>query len=632
MGTTNMDRTRGMEVAYWIRRRSDGEPPPLVRTSSMSTDVDDDPLVYRLLHQKELSTRRKQKDSLGQKSVDDIDDNIVIDPFDMWESFTSEENSCKCPFYACDDDADDGDDDSDECITSRVDVKGWETRRHGSESFDQTWILHSQPKRRHEEEEDPRISQLNKQSTKELREVLVNMQHRAKCNLEKTWEVAEQTRAENSTLDDQLEDLKGKLRSCMLPVEFIRQISAQSEDQEKVDSEYSFKGRGDFIEKRRSSSSKKLHPRSNFRPNYGASAPRTSCDKSEDGDEDFNGVSNPRKCCSRYIQRGSISEIDEELYNSLLSQDMVTSMCNSCDDSYCDTLDESCDTVNGVYYPALDINSHSLGDDFSHTPAAEAVERIVLDDFDFDPLHTLSETDPTKGRDYPVGRRTLLSLFGERKDGINVDDFVTASLRGQDNSNTETKTLICERENEFEQMTRLVQTQKEEILAYEKLIANLCDKCHGDEKLSLEKQSRIQREVEALQLLYAELELRLYRHKMSLRRAEKNESSLKQLKVAIDQMCLENKRALNLEARLSWCQHQYKASQEIATETLSALLNDVNGMCIPSLREEDEGDVPGEITARFQDLAVKEEELVKVLCSPDRALHTKGKLKNGLEV
>ncbi len=65
-----------------------------------------------------------------------------------------------------------------------------------------------------------------------------------------------------------------------------------------------------------------------------------------------------------------------------------------------------------------------------------------MDDFDFDPLHTLSKTDqcktvnkkPKKGRDYPVRRRSLLSLFGERKDGINVDDFVTASLRGQDNS------------------------------------------------------------------------------------------------------------------------------------------------------------------------------------------------------
>ncbi len=327
---------------------------------------------------------------MRRKSVDDIDENILTDPFEVWGSFTSEENSCKFPFYAHDDDADDGDDHGDECITSLVDVKGWETRSHGSESFDQICILHSppiarqsslsstssqRPKRRYEDEEDPRISQLNKQSTKELREVLANMQHRAKCNLEKTWEVTEGMRVENSSLDDQLEDLKEKLRSGMLPVECMRQMPAQFEDQQKVESEYSFKGGGDFIEKRLSLSSKKLHPCSNFCPNYDASAPRTLSDKSEDGDKDFNGVNKPLNCCSRYIRRGSISEyrrnanlcnsvengshgsieIDEELYNSLLSQDMVVaSMCNSCDDSYCDTLDEGCDTVNGVYYPALD--------------------------------------------------------------------------------------------------------------------------------------------------------------------------------------------------------------------------------------------------------------------------------------
>ena len=683
MGTTNMDRKRGIGLAYWIRRRSDGESPPLVRASSMSNGVVDDPLVYRLLHQKELSTRRKQTDVLRRKNVDGMSESDVIDPFDLWGSFTSEESSCKFPFHDLDDG--DGGDDSDECITSRVDVQGWETRNHGSKSSDQTCIQQSppftrqssssstssqRPKPLQEEEEDPRINQLKKQSTKELREELINMQHRAKCNLEETWEVAERSRVENSSLDDRLEDIKRKLHAGILSVGYVRQISAHAGDQQRVESEDSFNGGSDFIEKRLSSSSRNLQPQSNFCENHSKSAPRTLCDKNGDG-EGFNGA---RNCSGRFIRRfGSISElgrnvksctsvdsdshgtieIDEELFNSLLSQDMATSLCNSFNDSSCDTLDEGCDAINGVYYPALDINSlarqtlagSSIGDDPSREQAVDAAERIVLDDFDFDPLHTLSETDqrktvnekPKKGRGGPVQRRTLMSLFGDRNDDVHVGDSVTASLRGQikENATTVTKALVFERENDIEQMTTLVQTQKEDILAYEKLIAGSCDKCDENEKQSLEKQSKIQREVDALRLLYAEMELRLNRHEISLQRAEKHESSLKQLIVTIDQMRQENRRELNLEAYLSWCQHQYKASQEIAIGTLSTLLEDVNGMCIPSLREEDEGDVPGDIRARFEDLADKEEELVKVLCSPNLLLHANqhlSKLKNVSEI
>jgi hypothetical protein len=78
-------------------------------------------------------------------------------------------------------------------------------------------------------------------------------------------------------------------------------------------------------------------------------------------------------------------------------------------------------------------------------------------------------------------------------------------------------------------------------------------------------------------------------------------------------MCQENGREMDLEADLSWCQHQHESSQDIAIETLSSILDDVDGMRIPSLRGEDESNVSGDIIARFDDLTDKEEELVKVI-------------------
>ncbi|KAL3821823.1 hypothetical protein ACHAXA_003325 [Cyclostephanos tholiformis] len=481
------------------------------------------------------------------------------------------------------------------------------------------------------------------------------MQHWAKCKLEETWEETERLMVENSSLEDQLADIRGKLRASMLSVGYIRQISAQAGEHQSVNSNYSFDGGSNFIENKLSSSLRKIQPQSNFRNSYSTSALDTLCDKNSNGNKGFNGE---RSCDGRFsrIWRGTRTElgrnvksctsvdsdshdsieIDEQLFDSLLSQDReITSSCYSFDNSSC-TLDDGCDAVSGLYYPAPDINSlarqtlaeSSIGDGSPSAPAAEALERIVLDDFDFDPLHSFSESDQNKTvneksknkRDVSVTRRSFMSLFGDRNND-DFDDYVSSLHRLIKEKAAMTKTPIRRRENDIERATRLVQIQKEEVLTYEKIVAKAWDKCDENEKQSQEKQSKIKKEVDALQLLYAEMELRLNRHESSLQQARKDESSLKQRLVMIDQLCQENVRELDLEAQLSRCQRQYKACHEIATGTLSTLLADANCMCIPSLHEVDEGNVFGDITSIFGELANKEEELVKVLGTPNLLLH-----------
>ena len=521
-----------------------------------------------------------------------------------------------------------------------------------------------------EEEEDPWSNQLKQRSAEELRVELINMQHQAKCNLEKTWAVTERLRVENSHLDDQVADIRQNLaRVTMLSVGYVRQTSDQVNERRKAQSNCSLNSGGYLVKTKLCLSSWKMQPQSNYLRRHSLSAHNVLSGNASDDDEDHDGE---RSCGSRSSgrRRGSLSEfdrnvkscssgdsgevpiriragsfvdqiqtrykpgstgtieIDEQLFNSLLGQaGEIDPSCYSFDDSSCDVLKDRSNTVSGVYYPASGIHSlsrnslagSSIGDDSFSSPTTEKVERIALDDFDFDPLHTLAETGPYK-KEKPKDRRgsfirnlSFMNLFEEKNNDV-VDNSITSSLHQKVEENaTMTNKLIRERENEIERATKSVQTQEEEILSYERFIAEAYDKCDESEMQMQEKQSKVQKEVDALQLMDSEIESKLNQLEASQQRAREQERALKHQIVMLDQMCQENGREMDLEAHLSWCQHQHETSQDIAIETLSSILDDVDGMRIPSLRGEDESNVSGDIIARFDDLTDKEEELVKVI-------------------
>ena len=523
------------------------------------------------------------------------------------------------------------------------------------------------PNQQQEEEEDPRINQLKQRSTEELRVELIYVQHQAKCNLEKTWAVTERLRVENSHLDDQVADIRQNLaRVTMLSVGYVRQTSDQVDERRRAQSNCSLNSGGYLVKTKLCLSSWKMQPQSNFRRRHSLSAHNVPSGN-DDGERSCGGRSSGRRRASLSeldrnvklfssgdsgevpirIRAGSFAgqiqtrykpgspgtmEIDKQLFSSLLGQaGEIDPSCYSFDDSSCDVSEDSSNAASGVYYPAPGIHSlsrnslagSSIGDDSFSSPTAKEVERIALDDFDFDPLHTLAETGPYKN-DKPKDRRgsfirnrSFMNLFEDKHDDVVDDSITTSSHQKVEEKATMTNKVIRERENEIERATKSVQTQEEEILAYERFIAEAYDKYDESEMQMQEKQSKVQREVDAMQLIDSEIESKLNQLEASQQQAREQERALKHQIVMIDQMCQENGREMDLEAHLSWCQHQYEISQDIAIETLSSLLDDVDGMCIPSLRGEDESNVSGDIIARFDDLTDKEEELVNVLSAPD---------------
>jgi hypothetical protein len=527
------------------------------------------------------------------------------------------------------------------------------------------------PKQRQEEEEDPWISQLKQRSSEELRVELIKMQHQAKCNLEKTWAATEQSRVENSYLDKKVVDIE-----AMLSVEYAVRKSDRVDEQRRKNSNCSVNSGGYFMKTKLCTSSWKMQPQSNFRRNYSASALDALSGNDSDDDKEFSGErscggrSNGRRrgfpsnlgrdetsCSSVHsgkdpirIRVGSFAgqiqnrhnsdsyeniEIDEELFRSLLHQDGRGDPSSySFDDSSFDVSDNSSDAVSEIFYPApgmCSLSRHSLagssiGDNSFYAPTNQVLDRIALDDFDFDPLHTLAETDQYKSViEKPKERRgssikRFFNLFDGKNDN-DVDGSITSSFHQQVRQRAAmTNKLIRERDNDIERAIRLVHTIDEEILMYERSMAEAYVKCDESETQLQAKQLNVEREVEALKLLDAEIELKLNQLEASQQLASEQECSLKHQLVMINQMSQEKRRELDLEAHLSWCQYQYKTSQENSIRTLSSLLEDVDGMIIPSLRGEHERNVASDIIARFDDLTDKEDELVQLLGTPNLSL------------
>lgn len=81
--------------------------------------------------------------------------------------------------------------------------------------------VEAQNEERGEEEECPRLEQLQQMTLEELKSELMTIQAQSKTNLENSWKAAERMRVENSELDEKAEGLKAKLDTAFevgLPV------------------------------------------------------------------------------------------------------------------------------------------------------------------------------------------------------------------------------------------------------------------------------------------------------------------------------------------------------------------------------------------------------------------------------
>lgn len=326
--------------------------------------------------------------------------------------------------------------------------------------------------------------------------------------------------------------------------------------------------------------------------------------------------------------------------------------------------DSSSDAISGAFYPPPLKDEEEECIDSRRTPLAGDASSIaghslseVMDDFDFDPFGDSAKTDHRErvASPKPVNRRkkdmnirgsfvrrpSFMSLFDDKDldldDDTDDDEAIVTSARTPPPEKKKKQVRVAiiqastlEKNHQLERMNETVRKQEDDIKA--------CDDDIARATLDYDDFERqFKREELALQLEVDELQEKASQDESKLVCLEEAEHQAKEREMTLAGELEEIKRngnnfdidddingdlleggfdhSIDLEERLSSCKLQYESSQENAIQSLSALLDEIDAMHIPS--ENDES-ISGDIVAHFDRLTDKEEGLVRILSDPSR--------------